>query len=595
MACSDPLLPAFLAVATAVLLLLLGPVIATPAELVLGSPCSEAAPHLWGLWTSAAGILEHGPFLRVSDSGFPGGFREHLMDPVNLVFFGPIYALAGGGAEGAALAWNGLVAAWALVAVAGSMWLGRELIPEGPGKTAAITLLAVGFAAASYTLGFPGLGRTEYLPAALVPVHLVLLRRFLQAEALRLDLGLASALSLGAVALGGWYLAVFVALLDLPASLLLARGRPWRASLPRLTGVALGATACLIPAAWALFDAPPATHSASDGLQPPSPFTDMSFALPDALRLPGRAIVLEAEQAAYMGLVVLFMAFVGAALRPRAALGWLAIGLGLGALSLGPFVTFDGAAPRPEEALLLPAGMLEWAAPPIRAIRSWSRLGGLAPLPLAVAAAMGLQALTQRLPSALRPVLWAVPLLALADQATWPRSVADSAPRTFELDLPEGLDTVLAELPEGALLQVPLALDTLDGCQVFGPYLLWARQHDRPISCEDTPTRDGALEGSWIARSLAQVQRRAATGRPAPRLDAQGQECAGVDRMRLGKDDFAAILHHDGLAGSEQTLSWLENALGEPSLHEGEVRAWITADHLQEGKTCPLPPLPWER
>lgn len=586
------LLPLTVGLCLLLLVLVMGPVLGDPTGRLLGSPCAEAAPHLWGLWTTTEGLFTHGPFLRVDDSGFPGTFREHLMDPVNLVFFAPLYALAGGGAAGAMVGWNGLVAAWTVVGVFGAAWLGRELLPEGAGRAAAVATLVLGFAGASYTLAFPLLGRTEYLPAALVPVHLVLLRRTLRAEARPVRLGLAASLSLGAVALGGWYLALFVALFEVPAALILARGTHWRRSLGRLLLVAMGATACLLPAAWALHVAPPAARPVGESLAPPSPFEDMTFALPDALRLPGNTVVLEAEQAAYVGLVILGLAVVGAVLR-RAARPWLATGLGLGLLAMGPFLSWDGVAPRPEEALLLPAGVLEWILPPARAVRSWSRMGGLAPLPLAVAAAMGLQALWQRLPRRLAPALWGLPLLALIDQATWPRSITTDAERTFEVFMPSGFEAVLPQLPPGALLQVPLALDSLEGCQIFGPYLLWTRLHARAVSAVDTPARDGTLEESWLSRSLVQVQRnRGGPGSPRP-----DRECAEAEAARLGALGFAALLHHDGFPNAEPTLTWLERSLGPPVLHEGRVRAWILAgrEPPAEAPSCPLPRLPWER
>ena len=565
---------------------LLGPALLDDG--LVGSPCAEAPPHLWGLWAVADGLWTHGPLVRVAEVGHPGGFREHLMDPVNMGFFAPLYALGGGGAEGARLAWNGMVLGWLVVGAAGVGLLGRRLFAPGGGRTAGAAVLAVGFLASSTALAFPLLGRTELLPAALMPLHLAFLHDALRGEQVRPGRLALAALTLGGVALGGGYLALFAAMVEVPAALLLARDLPRLRSLGRLVIVAVGALLTASPAAWALASAPPATHSLEDGLAPPSPFVDMSFALADALRLGGRTITLQAEQAGYVGVVLVAFAVAGAVVVPRAR-GWLALGLALSVLALGPFYTWDGVAPRPEAALLLPAGVLEWLVPPIRAMRSWSRLGCLAPLPLAVAAAYGSAALWERGGPVRIGVIVALPLM-FSDQASWPRGWEPETPRVFQLDLPDGLTEVVAALPEGALLQLPLALDTLDGCQVFGPYLLWQRQHGRPISCEDTPARDGALSESWLARSAAHLQRRVAKGQPVMPVCPRDQACAVADLGQLELAGFAAVLHHGELAGSGEIGDWLDQLLGAPDASAGTVRAWRAGG---EGESCPLPSLPW--
>jgi len=222
-------------------------------------------------------------------------------------------------------------------------------------------------------------------------------------------------------------------------------------------------------------------------------------------------------------------------------------------------------------------------------MRSWSRLGCLAPLPLAVAAAYGSAALWERGGPVRIGLAFVLPLM-LLDQASWPRGWETGTPRAFQLDLPDGLTEVVATLPEGALLQLPLALDTLDGCQVFGPYLLWQRQHGRPISCEDTPARDGALADSWLARSAAQLQRRVAKGQPVVAVRPRDQACAAADLGQLEDAGFAGVLHHEALAGSGEIGAWLDELLGPADASVGSVRAWRVGG---EGESCPLPPLPW--
>ena len=68
-----PLPIVLFALCLALLVVVMGPALLAPASTLVGSPCAEAPPHLWGLWTSTVGLLEHGPFLRVAEAGFPGG------------------------------------------------------------------------------------------------------------------------------------------------------------------------------------------------------------------------------------------------------------------------------------------------------------------------------------------------------------------------------------------------------------------------------------------------------------------------------------------------------------------------------------------
>ena len=68
---------------TLCVLILLGPALLAPHRLLVGSPVSEAPPHAWGLEVAAAGLWEHGPFVRAADAGYPLGFRDHLMDPIH--------------------------------------------------------------------------------------------------------------------------------------------------------------------------------------------------------------------------------------------------------------------------------------------------------------------------------------------------------------------------------------------------------------------------------------------------------------------------------------------------------------------------------
>ncbi len=246
-----------------------GPVFLHPTRAALGSAWSEGPGHLWGLWCTTLGLWDHGPFLRVADIAWPDGFTGHLMDPVNLLVFGPFYALGGGGPRGAALGWNALHVAVPIAGAAGCWSLGRRLAGDHPAAPWAIALLAAVVCMSPYMLEFPFIGRTEFLPAMLVPGHVALLHRWMRAPVgpgrpgtpeppPPWPVGLAAGLTLGGVALGGWYLAAFVACLDVPLGLWLACGRPWREALGRLALVVAVAAACVTPDAIALLGHPPA-------------------------------------------------------------------------------------------------------------------------------------------------------------------------------------------------------------------------------------------------------------------------------------------------------------------------------------------------
>ena len=108
-----------------------GGVLLNPHVEALGGGWTEAPGHLWGLWVAADGLWSHGPYVRDAALGFPGTYRVHLMDPVNLLPFLPGYWLGGGGAMGATLGWNLLHLVALGVALWGCLMLRRVLLPAG--------------------------------------------------------------------------------------------------------------------------------------------------------------------------------------------------------------------------------------------------------------------------------------------------------------------------------------------------------------------------------------------------------------------------------------------------------------------------------
>ncbi|MDP6931721.1 MAG: hypothetical protein QGG40_02350, partial [Myxococcota bacterium] len=437
----DPDLGSFswLPLAAATLLLSIlwaGPVLLHPTASALGAWSSEGPGHLWGLWTTAQGLWEHGPLLRVHEGvEFPDGYRAHLVDPVNLLLFLPGYALGGGGATGAVLGWNLLHLGSVTLAAIGCGLLGREIWSRTSASSWSCALLAVSFAFNPYQWGHPFMGRTELLPVAWLPWVLTWWIRA-QRSGSRRDAGIAG-LFLGLCALGGSYLSVFLLLVVVPVLVWTGlRGSMHDERRERLTRLAVtGGVALLValPGIWALLAAPPS--GGTMGSNTPLPL----YGLEDQAQLawwfrlgssPSQASSwrwgLGLDQPATVGLVVLALAVLGVirardshllGARTVAIAGAWALVLGLGwRWNLG------------STQLSLPAEWLSSLVPPMASLAHWERIGPLASLFLGVAAGHGWILLrsmswTSRLGTRASLVLGlgACSLVA-ADQATWPRA-----------------------------------------------------------------------------------------------------------------------------------------------------------------------------
>ncbi len=582
---------------TALLLVLLlaltgGSVWLHPATRQLGSGASEGPIHLWSLWVAAEGLFSSGPLLRIApEVAFPDGFAAHLMDPVSLLLFLPGFLLGGGGAAGASLGWNLLHAGAVLIAGLGAYRLARVLDPDPDSSPWTAALMVAGVAGGSFLLSHPWFGRTELLALVLMPLHLALLLPWVRGDG-GWRTGLGAGLLLGGVALGGGYAGVFALLLELPLGLwLLAVSRQRRRVLGRLALVAGIALLLASPAVLALLAYPPLSFGS---LSDPAQFTVPSLTpgqLAWVLRLerPGAGALLM-DQPVYPGVVLLALAGIGAALRPRRALLWLLLGLWLLVLALGRELELGGG-----EALPLPAALLAWLVPALAYIKFWSRLGILVPLPLAVAAGLGLAAMLRRCPSRLRPVLGLVLVAAvLADQATWPRPWA---PRpAFEAAMPAELGATIDALPPGALMHLPLEVPTAEGQLLeTGFSILWSRQHDRAVTATPAEHGDQLLQRSNLARFAVNLQAGLASGvatspgdlvRPGADGEASAREagCLRRDAAVLAELGLGGLVLHIDRPGGPALAAVLEDALGGPTVRGDRLLAWDPAAvTLREG------------
>jgi hypothetical protein len=456
------------------------PVWSDPAGLALGAPEGEASAHLWGLWVAAEGLWAHGPFVRVADAAWPAGFRSDLVDPVHLLLVAPaVWTL---GDVGAALAWNALPVASLALAALGGLWLGARL-GLGPGGRALLAGLLVcspAFAGATVPVG-----RSEQLVLGWSALHLAALHAAIREGGAR-RVALAG-LTLALQGLGGWRPLMLLLFLELPLALAWASGPR---GLVRALGVgALGATLTL-PMLFAHVGTAPWWLDAGPW---PSPFDhEVTPARLGALLSPTGAGAWAGDPTANAGRIALVAAGVGSVLRPRAALPWLGLGLVLWALSLGLQVD-PGAGLAPGFG---PAAYLAWVVPPLRAVHGWARLAPLALVPLAIAAARGLDGRGRARTGGLVLVL----AFALLEGLVW-RPVGQGS---VALAAPEGV----AALPGGALVSLPLTPapgPAAQGAVDLALLQAWALGRASTVAPSPHATTAGPLLGP-----LGQV------GRPAP-------------------------------------------------------------------------------
>jgi hypothetical protein len=565
---------------------------------------------------------------------YPDGFRAHLVDPVNLLLYVPGYLLGGGGVTGAVLGWNLLHLGAAGIAVWGCWALGGQLYGSSTEARFASALLVVVFGFGSTFLAHPYLGRTELLPAALLPVHLFWLRRALVSGELR-SAGVAG-LVLGLAALGGSYLATFLLLFEIPVALALAwaHAPERRSGLAILVLTAVVALVLSLPAFLALLADPPSgmhgrLRGSLAGLPMPEGNPALRMSLLGWLRLDAPPDLSgQMDRPLYLGVVALVLGIVGAMQRPRRAAGWLGLGLFLGVLGVGTSWRVLGTG----DGMTMPAHLLiEWI-PPLRALTHWERIGVVASLPLGVAAGHGLAAVWPRvvrlgsvlgtlaghseLGGRIAGILVGVLVMVagVVDQASWPAALHWPRP-TFDVRAPQGLLEGLEQVGDGAVMHLPLPLPIWkDGETVAAEepstFLLWQAQHGRAVSATPSEEIDRELLGGYLARLVMERQYLLAApevpreGRRAGRLRGtqaavtdDERACVARDARRLHEEGFAAILvHRDGAYG-EGVEAFLVRALGLPTQRGEELSTWdlaVVAERfatVEPENEC-VPPLP---
>ncbi len=502
---------------------------------LVGDPLGETDNHLWMFWRALRGER---PL-----ANLPDGVPLVLMDPVNL----PAYAV--GAVAGPAAGWAAMRVANAALAIVGGTLLARCFV-DGP----AAAIGGVALVSAPFLAGVMDFGITESWPIGWLALHAALLIRHAREGGWGTALG--AGLALGAVALSGWYHALFGLLLEamlVPA--LVWRHRRVGTVLQGLLGAAMAAPAlaaylgsgatALVGRRWAM----PAMLRPGDRPD----WADTPWFGTDILNLVlPRLDAVHPSKAVYLGLVGLALALVGLVRRPRVVGPLLLAALPFLVLSVGYYPTFAGHF----LGLKGPAAFLVEAAPPLMGLSHWHRaLAGALPF-LATATAIGAGSLSRN-PRwiALLGGLVLLDHLALGPTA-WPRTT--TAP-----DLPP----VLAALPEGGgVMQIPFDNQRREAeATPARTYQRWQTLHGHPIT-ENYETHDAILGRNGLAAALDGLcQPRGGPPRP------DDPDAARADLVALGVR--FVVFHADRCPRGPQAREAATRLLG-PGETVGDDRWW---------------------
>lgn len=351
------------------------------ASALVTSPLSEGVGHLWGWW---AAIQERSPFsITTTLLNYPDGLSFQLIDPLHLL----PYAL--GALLGPAAGYNAvLVWGVALGGLAGGL-LAAE---TGADRDGQILGVAIG-ASVPTTLAVAVDGITEGLGVGWVGVQLAALLALRRGPTPGRVAALAAALWAGT--LSGPYNAVWIALIDVPVGLWMLR----RTRAPLVAALLAGIAAVPYLAALAGRDATLPGGEARAGLglaRVVEPWRASAERGVDLLDLfvpaPLTGGYNDLPHTAYLGVVTLGLAAIGARRAGRAAWPWLLGAACFAALALGPYLSIGGQYPQVGgRSLVGPAGLLALYTPLGRLSR-WYRAGAVAALllvPLATRALRG--------------------------------------------------------------------------------------------------------------------------------------------------------------------------------------------------------------
>lgn len=529
-----------------------------PLRLALGSALGEADNHLWMFWQAQQRLAGRpGPWANLPEPG-----TLLLMDPANL----PVYLL--GAWIDPVIGWNLLAAFSVGLALVGGHRLGAEV--GGP-AAATPTMLALGCTPS--LAGVIDLGITEAWGLGWLALHAAFLLRLARLGRAKDALG--AGLCLGALALTGWYAALFGLVAE--AALLawaLARGGARR--LPLLLAQGALAALLVLPQLVATMQAP--AHWAGR-VRPPSPQAPPPRPDWDTMYIQGADLLafvtpslhsVDPSLSVYLGPVLLLLALLGLARRPRLAATALMVALPLLILALGHWPSLAGRPFGPWG----PAAWLAQAVPALQGISHWHRAVSSAAPFLALAAGLGLASIRSGPLRLLSGALLLGDTLLLSHTA-WPRQV-------HPVEAPAVLMELAAQPEPGGVIQIPFD----NGRPMFSTeparlYDRWQVRHGRPRA-ESYEEADAILLRSplvagWhgacgLVWTLPPEQLPPRRVREQAALVESAQIQAEIEGLREAGFSFV-VLHTARAPQAEQALAAISGALG-PGTPVGDDRYW---------------------
>lgn len=534
---------------------------------LIGHPFGETDNHLWMLWVTVRRVLGDPRTL----ANAPDGIPIPIMDPINVPVFLALWP------AGPVLAWNGLLVFNLALALAGGALLAREVAGPGAGLVGAVAL-----GCAPFLAGVIDFGITESWPVGFFALHAACLLRHGRTGERRWAIG--AGLSLGAIALSGWYHALFGVILELMLV-------PWVLWRYRRVGTVLQGLiglACAVPP---LIQFLPLRDYWRGRFHPPS--LDPMPSWPDWVALPRfgtdllnlvlpRWDTVAPSKAVYLGLVVMVLAARGLWKAPRLAGPMLLLAAPFLLLALGHWPRIAGEA----VGLRGPAWFLAYSFPSLQGLSHWHRAVGAAIPFLAVAAAVGARDLVARRSGALL-VTAALVLDAVAfSQTPWPRpAYAASVPQVLlTLAEPEAARTGVIQLPfdNGRVEFTPVPARLYNQWQAF---------HERPAS-ENYEGSDALLERSRLVAAADGACGLRFTGpRPHAPNEAWRRAPITTDPKKLA-DEVAKlkswgyrwiVLHEARAATPDKAREALDQALGAGVRQDGAT-VW-DLDAFRDGRT----------
>ncbi len=531
-------------------------------DAILGNPLGETDNHLWMFWRASERILGRTEPL----GNAPVGVDIPLMDPINV----PAYLL--GAWVSPAFGWRTMVSFNLVLAMTGAYALARQW--TGPGG-ARVAMVAAGVA--PFLGGMVDFGITESWPLGWFPLHTAFL--VAHARTGRWQYAVLAGLSLGAIALSGWYHAFYGLLWEamlVPVLLLRSRraGLLWQG----VIGAAMVVPSLLVflphrgnwEPRWRLPSPGPPGPRPDWGELPVFGVDVLTYVLP-------HPEVVSPSKATYLGLLVLGLSVVGLVRRTRLTLAIMGMSLPFLVLGLGYWPTLAG------KAIGFP-GPAKWIVdgfPALTGMSHWFRAVGPATMLLGVAAGLGADGLVRR--RAWLSHVFALGLLLdaiLGSPTAWPRA-------SFRVEVPQSIEMLAGS---GPIIQLPFD----NGRAEFSDdpprlYQRWQVGHGRPIS-ENYEGVDALLAQSRLIAPVDAACLISSTLPPyyqvPPEMRGIGTPSAkrGLEMAQaLSEQGFEwIILHRSRCPVTVTPIRALTKVLGPGIDLPGGDRAWPLRDGLAE-------------